>query len=444
VSDDIPSLLVPDCTIPLLREGYGYIGRQCRYFHSDIFRGRLLGQPALFVTGPEATRLFYDESRFRRADAVPALIKKTLFGEGGVQGLDDEAHRNRKGMFMSLMSKANIARFLEHAQAQWNVAASSWVGRERVVLMEEAENVLCRAALAWSGITLEPAESERIARECAALVSSFTAIGPRMWRARAARRRAESWGRDVIERVRSGALSPPDGSALRVIAAHRQLDGTLLPLDVAAVELLNIVRPITAIGRWVAWLALALRDHPIYDERLRTDEAFVDAFVQEVRRYYPFTPLLGARARSTFTWHGANFSEGQLVILDVYGTLRDGRIWDDPNEFRPGRFLSREPTAFDFIPHGGGDFLGGHRCAGEWLTIEAMKQALRFLTTQVSYTVPAQDLSYRLSEIPARPRSGVILREVARLAAPAARLDPSALRGAESGAVAALHSLHAT
>lgn len=34
---------------------------------------------------------------------------KTLFGEGGVQSLDGEAHQHRKAMFMALMTRARVA-----------------------------------------------------------------------------------------------------------------------------------------------------------------------------------------------------------------------------------------------------------------------------------------------------------------------------------------------
>lgn len=429
-SDSTPHAATIDCSIPLLREGYAYIGRQCRALHSDVFRGRLLGQPALFVTGPQAARLFYDESRFRRADAVPPPIKKTLFGQGGVQGLDDEAHRNRKAMFMSLMTKASIARFLELARAEWEASALGWEG-QRLVLDDEAQRLLCRAACAWVGVQIDREQASSIARDCSLLFTSFVDLGPRMWRARIARKRVERWAASAIERFRAGELRAEPDSPLAIIAAHRDLDGTLLSPRVAAVELINLVRPITAIGRWVAWLALALRDHPQYLAPLREEPELGDAFVQEVRRYYPFTPLLGARARTTFRWQGARFDEGQLVLLDVYGTLRDPRVWESPEAFRPERFVGREPTAYDFIPHGGGEFLVGHRCAGEWLTIEAMKQALRALTEQLHYVVPPQDLSYRLTEIPARPKSGVILDELHAVARPAPAIEASGLRGAD-------------
>ncbi|MEZ4617628.1 MAG: hypothetical protein R2867_19235 [Caldilineaceae bacterium] len=93
-----------DSTLALLREGYLFISNRCRRYGSDLFVTRLMLQKTICLQGEEAARLFYDPARFERADAMPDRIKQTLFGYGGVQGLDDAAHRHRKAMLMSLMT----------------------------------------------------------------------------------------------------------------------------------------------------------------------------------------------------------------------------------------------------------------------------------------------------------------------------------------------------
>lgn len=61
---------------------------------------------------------------------------------------------------------------------------------------------------------------------------------------------------------------------------------------------------------------------------------------------------------------------------------------------------------------GGGDHETGHRCAGEWLTIELTKRAVRLLTGAMTYEVPPQDLRIDLSRMPAIPRSRFVVRRV--------------------------------
>ena len=97
-----------DSTLALIRDPYEFIAKRCRRYGSDLFQTRLMLRKTICMTGPEAAELFYDEERFVRRGATPGRIQKTLFGRGGVQGLDDEAHRHRKQMFMALMTPERI------------------------------------------------------------------------------------------------------------------------------------------------------------------------------------------------------------------------------------------------------------------------------------------------------------------------------------------------
>jgi fatty-acid peroxygenase len=132
----------------------------------------------------------------------------------------------------------------------------------------------------------------------------------------------------------------------------------------------------------------------------------------EVRRFYPFFPAVAGRARSGFTWRGYDVPAGRRLVLDLYGTNRDPRLWADPGVFRPDRFADGPGDAFTLVPQGGGDHAWGHRCAGEWVTVALVAQAHRVLTRQVRYEVPPQDLRVRRDRFPARPESGMVVRRV--------------------------------
>src|SRR3546814_4573317 len=98
----------PDATLALLNDPYRFISKQCRAYGSDLFETRLMLRKTICMTGPEAARLFYDQSRFTRHGAMIGRIQKTLLGKGGVQGLDNEAHRHRKKMFRSEEHKSEL------------------------------------------------------------------------------------------------------------------------------------------------------------------------------------------------------------------------------------------------------------------------------------------------------------------------------------------------
>ena len=97
-----------DDTFALARDPYRFISKQCERHGSDAFETRLLLQKVICLRGEEAAKAFYDTSRFSRVSVAPPRIAKTLFGRGGVQGMDGKAHRHRKMMFMSLLTEDKI------------------------------------------------------------------------------------------------------------------------------------------------------------------------------------------------------------------------------------------------------------------------------------------------------------------------------------------------
>lgn len=224
-------------------------------------------------------------------------------------------------------------------------------------------------------------------------------------------------GRALVAAVRAGLLSPPDGTALATVSRHRDADGQLLPERVAGVELLNVVRPTVAVAWLVVFAALTLHEHP---DMRPGDDAHLESFAQEVRRLCPFVPMLAARASRDFEWRGTRVRRGQRLALDVYGTLHDPRLWDEPERFDAQRFVGVVPDPYTLIPQGGGP-KDGHRCPGERIATELIKVAVRWLTS-VSYELPEQDLRLPLNRMPTRPSSGVVLTRLrARQSAQAQR-----------------------
>lgn len=409
----IPRDKSPESTLALMSDPYGFISKRCRRYHSDLFETRLLLQKTICMAGPEAAELFYDPSRFVRSGAPPGRVEKTLFGQSGVQGLDDEAHRRRKRMFMSLMTPEQIGRLAETTAEWWRTYARRWSSMDEVVLYDELHELLTRSGCAWAGVPLKESEVGRRTLELTALFDYAGSAGPKHWWSRLARKRADRWIAGLIDEIRAGRLHPPEQSAAHVITWHRDPNGQVLSPPVAAVEVLNVLRPTVAVSVYITFVAHALHEHPECRQKLQADEDdYAEQFVQEVRRYYPFFPSVMARVRNGFEWNGYRFPQGRRVILDLYGTNHDARTWDGPEEFRPERFRPWDESAFNFIPQGGGDHYTNHRCPGEWITIELMKVALDVLTKRIKYDVPEQDRRVDYSRLPALPRSRFVIRNV--------------------------------
>ena len=405
-----------DSTLSLLAEGYTFISRRCERLQTDAFETRLMLRKVICAKGEEAARMFYHPGRFTRKAAIPPTTLMLLQDIGSVQTMDGEAHRHRKQMFMSLMSPESIQRLAEIMAEQWREHLGEWERRNQVVLHPEVQEIICRAICQWSGVPLKEEEVEQRTREFAAMIEGAGAVGPRNWRGLLLRSRTEHWIRSLIEQIRADDLQVPAGSAGHTTAWHRGPDGELLDSKTAAIELINVLRPTVAVARFVTFAALALHEHPEARERLLSGEegSYLEFFVQEVRRFYPFFTAVGGNAKEDFEWRGHRLEKGTWVLLDLYGTNHDGRSWEEPDMFRPERFRHWDGSAFNFIPQGGGDFHTGHRCPGEWISIELVKTAVRMLTEEMRYEVPEQDLSIDLSRMPAIPASRFVIRNVRR------------------------------
>lgn len=404
-----------DHTLTLMREGYMYISNRCHSFHSNIFATRLFGKEAICMRGKAAATLFYDTSKFKRQGAVPKRVIKSFFGQNGVQTLDGPTHKHRKEMFMSMMSKENLKKLYDITQQQWDAAVNKWEHMDEVKLYEEVQEIMCRIACEWAGVPIQEDEVKNRAKELGALFESAVAVGPAYWLARNTRNNLDTWIGEIIEQVRDGQINVPENTVLHTFAWHRDLQGNLLDTQTAAVEVLNILRPIVAISIFINFLALAVYHYPEKRAKLESsDDKYFGMFVQEVRRYYPFFPFIAALVKEDFTWNGYDFKAGTLTVLDLYGTNHDPDIWENPDTFSPDRFANWEGSPFGFIPQGGGDYWMGHRCAGEWVTIEVMKAILDCLVNRMDYEIPEQDLSYSMVSMPSIPHSKVVIKNVKR------------------------------
>lgn len=357
------------------------------------------------MLGAEAAEQFYHPGRFTRRGALPLFALTLIQDLGSVMVMDGEDHRRRKEMFLSLMGPEAIARLAERTAVYWRNSVRKWERKRKVVLLHEAYVPLCAAVCEWIGLKLSDRIIRRRAAEFEAMIEGTGTIGPRNWKGHWKRVRTERWMRRIVRRIRSGRMQVPEASAAYLISTFQDHNGRLLDEKSAAVELINILRPTVANARYIVFAAMSLHDHPEWRSRIQASDDELDLFVDEVRRYYPFIPLIGGRVLSEFTWRNHVFKKKDWVLLDLYGTNHDPRIWTDPQIFRPERFIERKIGPYDLVSHGAGDRRLTHRCPGEWITVELMKAIIRVMVREMSYEVPLQDLHINLSRIPALPNS---------------------------------------
>ncbi len=412
-----------DASMALMSEGYRFVSNLCDRMDSDAVATRLRLREVVCLRGSAAGRLLYGAEGLTRVGAMPSTVLHLLQDKGSVQQLEGPAHRHRKALFLSIcMDPARVEALVSEMRLAWRERLPAWEAEGKIVLQQEAARLLTRAACRWAGVAHQP--EAQLADEIFDMIDKAGSIGPRNWLAQLRRAGTEKRLRNLVEQVRAGEVVPEAATALHAIAFHREEDGTLLDPSVAAVELLNLLRPIVAVGRYITFAALALHRETTWRELFRSGNLeLAGDFAEEVRRASPFFPFTAAVTTRPITWEGYDFPEGQWLLLDLYGTTHDPRHFPEPTRFRAERMLSWAGQDEAFIPQGAGDVARTHRCPGEMITVELMKEAIRLLCCEMDYEVPAQDLGVRLNRMPAQPRSGMILSAISRRAGTEASRD---------------------
>jgi fatty-acid peroxygenase len=92
-----------------------------------------------------------------------------LFGPGTVHALDDAEHRRLKAMSWRCLARRRCGRSASGPR-EWEAAVGSWAGRRRVVLFDEAVQVLVASVFPWAGVPSTGEDRGRRAEQLAAVL----------------------------------------------------------------------------------------------------------------------------------------------------------------------------------------------------------------------------------------------------------------------------------
>lgn len=119
---------------------------------------------------------------------------------------------------------------------------------------------------------------------------------------------------------------------------------------------------------------------------------YLQAVVKETLRLYPAGTLSGPREfREDCTLGGYHISAGTRFILNLWKLQRDPRVWSEPFEFKPERFLSTHKDIdvkgqhFELIPFGGGRRI----CPGIPFGLQMTNLALAAVLQAYDVTTPS-------------------------------------------------------
>ncbi|WP_062204318.1 cytochrome P450 [Streptomyces sp. NBRC 109706] len=104
------------------------------------------------------------------------------------------------------------------------------------------------------------------------------------------------------------------------------------------------------------------------------EDTFLTATVHEVLRLRPSIPQIIPRTvMKPIEIGGVRYEPGMLLWASAYLMNRHPSLYDEPDAFRPERFLGTKPGVYTWIPFGGGRI----RCLGDKIALLEMKAMFR-------------------------------------------------------------------
>ena len=174
-------------------------------------------------------------------------------------------------------------------------------------------------------------------------------------------------------RERDAAPARHDDLATQVLAARPAGEPLTRIADLLIGSLLAAQR-VPAAG--ASWLLMLVAHRPEWQERAACDETSARAVVAEALRLYPPTWIIMRSATRPVELAGYHFEAGHQFLISPYVLHRDPRVFPDPEDFRPERWLGPgRAVPPGYLPFG----LGRHRCPGVNLATIALTAVLRAL-----------------------------------------------------------------
>ncbi|WP_347987469.1 cytochrome P450 [Methylomonas sp. AM2-LC] len=112
--------------------------------------------------------------------------------------------------------------------------------------------------------------------------------------------------------------------------------------------------------------------------------SYTKATLNETLRLYPPTSALSTQAIEDFQLGAYTITKGTSIMLSMYATHYNTRLWERPNEFNPDRFADTahpERHKYSFFPFGG----GLHNCVGRHFAEMEMLLIIATLCREITF-----------------------------------------------------------
>jgi Cytochrome P450 len=412
--------------------------------YGPIFKTRILGKQAVFMSGPEAAEFILSSHMdcFTWRDGWPETFK-ILLGQSLFVQEGEEHRRNRKLMMPAFHGPA-LARYVTTMTTITESYLKRWEEKRELVWYNEFKQLTFDIA---SQIFLgsHPGEdTARLSQLFTTLTNGLFGLGLR--KAIAARNEIL----DHLTQVIRDRQQNPTNDALSLLIQARDEDGESLSLEeIRAQAMLLLFAGHETTTAMLTWICLELARHPEVLERARTEQfqilqqtltplpvgqsqntapipasptcpsltleqlgnmPYLEQILSETERLHP--PVAGGfrGVVKPFEFQGYQIPAGWLVQYSILQTQRSPEIYTHPEQFDPDRFSPERQESrqapFSLIGFGGGPRI----CLGIAFAKLEMKIVMTYLLRDYAWELlPEQNLEPVI--VPTRrPKDGLKVR----------------------------------
>ncbi|MEZ4657642.1 MAG: cytochrome P450 [Caldilineaceae bacterium] len=397
----------------------------------------MLGVHMHLICEPDAIRelLIKHSDQLHRDPFTRRIFDR--FVSGGVFMAEDEAWRRQRKLVQPVFHAAHIEQyaqtFVDYAQkmcATWQPGETRQLDQEMMAL---ALRIICRtmfgadidAVTARIGQLMQTIMAEAEAQLRAIMPAPKWLPTPGNVRQRRAVQEIQGLLMGIIqERKAKLALGDDGGNDLlaRLLAA-RDEDGQPMSDQQVLDECLTVFvagHETTAVALTWAWGLLlqhpaklaklkaevlsALSDAPMSIAALEK-MPYLNQVVKETLRLYPPAPGFGRTPTEPFSFNGAEYKPGDVLMFSIYALHRQKEFYPQPEEFRPERFGldAEQPPRYAYAPFGAGP----RTCVGNHFALLEIQMVLATMVQWLALSLAPNQKIEPVTLVTLRPQNGV-------------------------------------
>ena len=363
--------------IPLIYRGLHEADREARALGPAVWVSLGLAGWILLCSGPEALEIFKD----RAFDSSHLQEIAPLVAGQSVLAQDGAAHRHMRsalnGPFLPRgLSAGGMGRI---SAERLSALVDGWVEKRRAKVLPDVQRAALEIIFRMLGAPVDDLEEWR--KKYRDLLLANLNIKLRFPASPAVRsEKAKAWLNGRLSALIAEARRGPETDTLlsRLVRARDEEDRPLTEVELLDNLRLLILGGHETISATMAWMALRAANHPeVWDELVAEAQSgagvpgtpeearafpFAEALFRETVRYHPAFGTITRKAVAPYEFGDKTIPAGTIAVVNLWGISHDERVFPEPFEFRPARWLGRKgpPSALEVSQFGAGP----HFCLG--------------------------------------------------------------------------------